>query len=86
MIHLTDTHILVPLPEGAKHIQVYPPDEIISNYFMTYYHNSKGEVKELPPGQWSILCSIDEVTEEMAMKVLMIGPNDMDYNWDHCGL
>lgn len=80
MIHLTENHIIVPLPEVAhdKAIQI-----INGNYQLVCAmpntlpaSKSSGNVfggfVNLPPGRWSIFCSIDEVTEEVAKKVVGI--------------
>lgn len=56
-------HLFVAIPEGAKHIEV-DPDCILWSL------NGVSSGIDLPPGQWQLVATTDNVSEEQAAGIV----------------
>lgn len=68
MVQITNIHWAVEVPDDARNIS-------ISKGRFLGYQTGGGEIIDLPPGTWQIVCTSKEATEEQAASIVQIISN-----------
>src|SRR5688572_19636359 len=87
MINLRDNYWVVEVPEGAAghDVNQYRGGSEL-NYWMIEKDEQTLIVKDLPPGNWKIVCTSKEATEEQLQEVIpemIVGERYQNYGGDY---